>query len=186
LNALDRDLLLALRNPADLSDPVGPAWLQRAAVDITALGGHAVLGLLVLAVAVVLICARRRADAAWLVSATAGAMLLNHGLKAAFARARPDLVEHLVVVVSPSFPSGHALMSAAVYLTLAGLPGRGEHATQSIRRCLRGLAVALVLLIGLSRIYLGVHWPSDVLGGWVLGSLWAWGWTRLRRAHPHR
>jgi undecaprenyl-diphosphatase len=179
LNALDRYLLLALRNPADLSDPIGPAWLQRAAVDITALGGHTVLVLLVLAAAALLLLTRRREDAAWLLGATAGAMLLNHLLKAAFARARPDLVDHLVTVVSPSFPSGHALMSAAFYLTLAGLLGRAEGVRTPIRRSLLGLAVMLVVLIGLSRVYLGVHWPSDVLGGWSLGALWALGCVRL-------
>ena len=183
MNALDRYLLLSLRNPAELSDPVGPAWLQRAAVDLTALGGHTVLVLLVLASAGVLALARRRADALWLMVATAGAMLLNHGLKAAFARARPDLVDHLVEVVSPSFPSGHALMSAAVYLTLAGLLGR-RGVDAPVRRSLFWLAVALVLLIGISRVYLGVHWPSDVLGGWVLGALWAWGCVRLAKHTP--
>ena len=110
-------------------------------------------------------------------------MLLNHGLKAAFARARPDLVDHLVEVVSPSFPSGHALMSAAVYLTLAGLLGR-RGVDAPVRRSLFWLAVALVLLIGISRVYLGVHWPSDVLGGWVLGALWAWGCVRLAKHTP--
>lgn len=182
MNVLDRYLLLALRNPADLSDPIGPVWLERAAIDITALGGHTVLVLLVLAAAGVLTLARRRADALWLIGTTAGAMLLNHVLKAAIARARPDLVDHLVVVVSPSFPSGHALMSAAVYLTLAVLLGSEEGVSATVRRGLLWLAVTLVLLIGLSRVYLGVHWPSDVLGGWALGSLWAWGWVRLRRA----
>jgi undecaprenyl-diphosphatase len=180
LNEFDRRILLALRSAGDLSDPIGPEWLQRAAVDVTALGSHVVLVLLVLCVAGLLALESRRAQALWLILSTAGAMLLNHGLKAVLARARPDLVQHLVVVVTPSFPSGHALMSAAVYLMLAALLGR-ELKRPALRRHLLGLAVLLTLLIGTSRVYLGVHWPSDVLGGWLIGSLWAWGCWHLAR-----
>jgi undecaprenyl-diphosphatase len=176
LNGLDRQILLALRSAADLSDPVGPDWLQRAAVDLTSLGSHAVIALVVLSAAGVLIIQRRRPDALWLLAMTAGAMLLNHCLKIFFARARPDVVEHLVTVVTPSFPSGHALLSAAVYLALPALLGR--EAGAPVRRVLFGVAVLLTLLIGISRVYLGVHWPSDVLGGWIIGSLWAFGWLR--------
>jgi len=181
LNGLDRQILLALRSSGDLSDPVGPDWLQRAAVDLTSLGSHTVIALVVLSAAGVLFIQRRRPDALWLVAMTAGAMLLNHCLKIFVARARPDLVEHLVTVVTPSFPSGHALLSAAVYLSLPALLGR--EAGAPVRRALFGLAVLLTLLIGVSRVYLGVHWPSDVLGGWILGSLWAlgWSWARARR-----
>lgn len=171
MNAIDRQVLLALHG--------GPGWLQRAATDLTALGSHTVLALLVLSVAALLIVERRRGDALWLILTTASAMLLSHGLKVLFSRARPELVDHLVVVVTPSFPSGHALLSAAVYLTLAALLGR-EVARPGLRRGLLGLAVLLTLLIGISRIYLGVHWPSDVLGGWIIGALWAWGWSWVR------
>jgi len=171
LNELDRQVLLAMYS--------GPRWLQHAAIDLTALGSHTVLGLLTLSVAVLLLVERRRADALWLILTTTGAMLLNHGLKVLFSRPRPDLVDHLVVVVTPSFPSGHALLSAAVYLTLAALLAR-ELAKQGLRRCLFGLAVLLTLLIGISRVCLGVHWPSDVLGGWIIGSLWAWACAGVR------
>ena len=187
MNGLERQILLALRSKDDLSDPLGPDWLQHAVVDLTSLGSHTVLALLVLSAAGLLIFLRRRTDALWLVAMAAGAMLLNHGLKVIFARARPDVVGHVVDVATYSFPSGHALLSAAVYLTLALLIGR-EVARPAARRWLFGLAVLLTLLIGSSRVYLGVHWPSDVLGGWLIGSLWAWawawawarGWSRLR------
>ena len=184
MNELDRHLLLLLRNPADLADPIGPQWLQRAAVDVTALGSHAVLVLLVLAVAGLLVVERRRLDALWLVLATSGVMLLSHGLKTAFGRARPEVVDHLVVVVSPSFPSGHALLSAAVYLMLAALPEQGV--TPRMRHGLFGVAVLLTLLIGISRVYLGVHWPTDVLGGWIIGSLWFWICQKARSRLRHR
>jgi undecaprenyl-diphosphatase len=177
LNEFDRSLLLALRSDTNPGDPIGPVWMERMAVDITALGGHTALLLLVLCVASLLIHDRQRGAALWLLLGAAGAMLLNHGLKIAFARARPDLVEHLVVVVTHSFPSGHALMSAAVYLMLATLAG--HLAAHPLRRHLIVIAVVLTLLVGLSRVYLGVHWPSDVLAGWLIGSLWAWGCWRL-------
>jgi undecaprenyl-diphosphatase len=116
-------------------------------------------------------------------------MLLNHGLKVFVARARPELVEHLVTVATSSFPSGHALLSAAVYLSLPALLGRPV-AGAPARRGLFGLALLLTFLIGTSRVYLGVHWPSDVLGGWIIGSLWAFGcarvWARCRSQRPVR
>jgi undecaprenyl-diphosphatase len=173
MSDLDLRILLALRSKGDLSDPIGPAWLERVALDLTALGGHAVLVLLVLGVAGWLLLKRRRSAALWLVLWSAGATLLNAVLKTLFARARPDVVDHLVVVVTHSFPSGHALMSAAIYLMLVALPAR-DLAQPGSRRFLAGLAVLLTLLVGSSRVYLGVHWPSDVLGGWVIGALWAW------------
>ena len=118
-------------------------------------------------------------------SVDGGSGALNSVLKALFARARPDLVEHLVVVVTPSFPSGHALLSAAVYPMLAAVTGR-ELERLAFRRYLFALAAFLVLLIGITRIYLGVHWPSDVLAGWFIGSLWAWHRHKGVEACPSR
>jgi undecaprenyl-diphosphatase len=176
--ALDRDILLALRERGDLTDPIGPDWLRRAALDITSLGSHMVLLLVIASAAVFLVIRSRRAAALVLVASGLGAMLLSWSLKLWFARARPDVVEHLVGVYSSSFPSGHALLSAAIYLTLGAVlthefPGVAQ------RRYFMTLATVLTLLIGLSRVYLGVHWPSDVLGGWCIGTLWAWGCSRL-------
>jgi undecaprenyl-diphosphatase len=191
LKELDRQLLLALRSRADPADPLGPEWLERAAVDFTALGGHTVLTTVVLFTTVVLALQRRPAAAVWLILATGGAMLLSSGLKSVFARARPDLVEHLVVVSTSSLPSGHALKSAAIYLLLATLAGH-LMASRAARRALMAMSVLLSLLIGLSRVYLGVHWPSDVLAGWLIGAPWAWGCWRLaglkavRRTDPSR
>lgn len=176
--SLDRHILLALRNPDDLTDPLGPRWLQHAAVDITSLGGHAVLITLVVLIAGFLLIDRRRASAALVLASSIGATLVSLGLKLLFARPRPDVVEHLVGVSTPSFPSGHALLSAAIYLTLGALLAR-EFPQPALRRYFLGAAVTLTVLVGLSRIYLGVHWPSDVLAGWVIGSLWAWGCWRM-------
>jgi undecaprenyl-diphosphatase len=181
VTSLDREILLALRTRGDLTDPIGPDWLQRAATDITSLGSHAVLILLVATVAGFLLTKGRRAATLLLLAGSGGAMLLSWGLKALFARARPDVVEHLVGVYSPSFPSGHALLSASIYLTLGALLAR-EFPQAAPRRYCMTVAVTLTLLIGLSRIYLGVHWPSDVLAGWCIGAVWAWGcWVLTKR-----
>lgn len=176
--AFDRWLLLSLRVPGDLGTPVGPAWLRKLMIDVTALGGGAVLTLVVLAV-VGLLLVRRLWLSALLTAAAAwsGGFAVSM-LKEHVSRARPRIVPHLVEVRELSFPSGHAASSAVVYLTLAGL------ATQVVREraartYLVTVAVLLVGLIGFSRVYLGVHFPSDVLAGWSFGTLWALAWWRL-------
>ena len=168
----DRWLLQALRSPADPSVPIGPEWLRHAMVDITALGGVSVLTLLTVVAVGYLVAARKAATGAFLAGAVIGGALTGTLLKLLFARARPDLVAHLVVVDSASFPSGHALNSAVTYLTIGALLARAE-SKRSVRLYLIGVAVMLTLIIGASRVYLGVHWPSDVLAGWSVGAAWA-------------
>lgn len=183
----DRQILLALRTPGDLADPIGPDWLQHSAVDLTSLGGHSVLITLITAIVGFLLINRRHATALLVLASSLGGTLVSTGLKLLFERPRPALVEHLVGVSTPSFPSGHALLSAAIYLTLGALLAR-EFPQPRLRRYFLAVAVTLTLLIGMSRVYLGVHWPSDVLAGWCIGALWAWGcwqvagWLRRRRA----
>ena len=170
--AFDRWVLQALRNPADPALPIGPDWLRRTMVDITALGGTPVLTLLVIVTAGYLVAARKAATAAFVVAAVTGGALTSTLLKLLFARARPDIVGHLVEVHSASFPSGHALNSAVTYLTLGALLARTAGA-RSLRIYVMAVAVSLTLVIGFSRVYLGVHWPSDVIAGWCLGAAWA-------------
>jgi undecaprenyl-diphosphatase len=105
-------------------------------------------------------------------------MALAGLLKLVYSRPRPALVPHLVEVTSSSFPSGHATDSALVYLTLAALLA-GTVPERSLRIYLIGVAILLTLLIGVSRVYLGVHWPSDVVAGWTFGAAWALGWSLL-------
>lgn len=168
----DRYLLLLLRNPADVSDPLGPAWLEETMRDFTALGGFPILIVFALAVIGFLIITKKR-HAAWMVWwSVSGGMLASSLLKWLFSRPRPDLVPHATVVYTHSFPSGHAMLSAAVFLTLAALLARTQ-ATAGVKRYLMVAAALLTILIGFSRIYLGVHWPTDVLGGWAIGSMWA-------------
>ena len=170
--SVDRTILLALRNPADLSDPVGPSWVEEAARDMTALGGHTVLGLVSLAVLVYLWLARQRGAALFVLAAIVGGMLLSAGLKIGFERPRPDFVPHGARVYTASFPSGHAMLSAVTYLTLGTLLARVQP-SRRIKAFLVGLAIAVTLAVGASRVYLGVHWPSDVLAGWCSGAAWA-------------
>lgn len=168
----DRTVLLALRNPADPSDPIGPAWVEEMARDITSLGSIAVLTLVTLAVIGFLALIRQRAAALLVLVAVGGGTLLSSLLKFGFARPRPELVPHAVQVYTASFPSGHAMLSAVTYLTLGALLTRVQ-SKRRVKTYLLTFAVILTLLIGLSRIYLGVHWPTDVLAGWCVGSAWA-------------
>ena len=171
----DESILLALREPGDASNPIGPVWFEHAVADITALGGYVVLTLLVVGVAVYLLAAGKRGTALLVVGAVGSGTLLSEGLKLGFARPRPDLVAHLAEVQSASFPSGHAMVSAIAYLTLGVILARA-HQRRRTKILVMTYAITLTLLIGLSRIYLGVHWPTDVLAGWALGAAWSALW----------
>lgn len=155
-----------------LRDHEGPAWLQEVGRDLTALGGVAVMVGVTLAVAGYLLL-RRMYHAMWLVLiATGGGLILSTVLKYFIARDRPSLVEHRSIVYTSSFPSGHSMLSAVVYLTLGSLlarimPGR------VLKLYFLFLAMVLTFLVGVSRVYLGVHWPTDVLAGWCGGLVWA-------------
>lgn len=168
----DRRILLALRDPADLSRPIGPSWMLGAALDITSLGSATVLGLTVIAVAGFLVLQGLWRRALFVTVASGGAWFLNAALKELFQRPRPDVVPHLREVMSLSFPSGHALQSAVVYLTLGAL---SMHIAQRRLTKLYCMTVAMVatMLVGASRVYLGVHYPTDVLAGWLIGLSWA-------------
>jgi undecaprenyl-diphosphatase len=181
----DAGLLLALRRPGDLATPIGPAWLRQAATDISALGGFTVLWLLGTAVIGYLAYRRLRVEAACIAASVAGASLLNAVLKSLVHRARPEIVPHLTEVYNASFPSGHAMSSAAIYLTI-GITLASVEPRRIGRLYVTAMAVGLVVLIGASRVYLGVHWPSDVLAGWALGGAWALVIYGVERSLRHR
>lgn len=169
---IDRRILLAMRAADDPTQLRGPSWLEHAAIDLTALGGVTVLALLTTAVASGLLLQRRRRETLLVLAAVLGGLTLSHSLKMGFNRPRPDVVPHLVPVSSASFPSGHSTMSAATFLTLGALLARLD-SRKRFKAFALGWALALTLLVGLSRVYLGVHWPTDVAGGWAAGATWA-------------
>lgn len=167
----DESVLLALRT-SDPADPIGPRWFETAIMDITALGGFAVLALVTLLAVGYLLAIKRWGGALMLLAATLGGTAISEGLKMGFNRPRPDLVAHVVETTSMSFPSGHAMLSAVTYLTIGALIAHTQESRQ-LRGYVLGAAILLTLLIGASRVYLGVHWPTDVLAGWCLGAAWA-------------
>jgi len=170
----DKSIMLALRAPGDNADPIGPASLELAMRDFTALGGYPVIALIALLAVGYLAILRRWPSVGLVIISLAGGAILNTLLKGAFARPRPDLVAHLVDVHTSSLPSGHAMISAVAYLTIGALVARAQP-NRLLKAYTIVVSVGLTLLVGTSRVYLGVHWPTDVLAGWCMGAAWAIG-----------
>ena len=170
--AFDTRILQALRSPDDPSKPIGPAWIENALLDLTAIGGTTVLTLVTLAVVGFLLLQARYRTALVVLLATISGELLNTALKSAFNRPRPSIVPHLRAAFSTSFPSGHAMESAIVYLTLGAILMRAAE-SRLTKAYILGVSMLLTMLVGVSRVYLGVHYPTDVIGGWILGFVWA-------------
>ena len=170
--AFDEAFVRSLRSAADPSTPVGPGWLTPLAHGATELGGTAFLTFATVSLAGWFAMRRQWIFLAILLAAVLGETLLSHVLKEAFDRPRPDIVPHLVEVSSKSFPSGHASSGAAIYLTIAALIAAQLKESRS-RVLVFSAAGAAVFAIGASRIYLGVHYPTDIIGGWSLGAAWA-------------
>lgn len=184
--SFDRAILLWARGGSAHGVPIGPGWFRAAMIDITAIGGVTVLVLMVLLVAGFLAIGRHWLTLSLVLGGTISGSLAVSIVKALVGRARPTVTDHLVTVASESFPSGHAANSAIVYLTMTTLLSQLVEG-RAARSYLFAAAALIVTLIGASRVYLGVHWPSDVLAGWAFGTLWAvawWAlgaWARLRR-----
>lgn len=182
-HSFDTSILLAFREPGSTADPIGPLWLEEAMRDLTALGSMIVLVLITTATVIYLFIMRRAGDALLVLVAVGCGQILSSLLKLGIDRPRPDLVSHLAPVQTLSFPSGHAMMSAVTYLTLGSLLAAFVQG-RAARIYFVVLAVLLTVLVGISRIYLGVHWPTDVLAGWCAGFAWAmlcWAAARLLR-----
>jgi undecaprenyl-diphosphatase len=178
---VDERVLLMLRAPGDTTDPLGPPWVEELARDATGIGGAGFLTFLTLASAGFLVLQRRRHLAVYLLAAVAGGTFVSTLLKLGFDRSRPHLVPHGSFVYTSSFPSGHSMLSAVTFLTLGALLASAQ-TNLAIRAYLIGLATFLTVVVGISRVYLGVHWPTDVLAGWTAGAAWTLlGWAFAKR-----
>lgn len=169
---LDVRILRAMRAADDPGELRGPAWMEGAIRDLTALGGAPVLGLLTAITFGYLWLKRRRTSAVLALAAVLGGTLLYTLLKQGFVRVRPVEVPALVVEGSPSFPSGHSAMAAIVYLSLAVVLARRERRVR-VQSYIVAVGLLVTFLVGVTRIALGVHYPSDVLAGWSVGLAWA-------------
>ncbi|MBC2608058.1 phosphatase PAP2 family protein [Pelagicoccus albus] len=171
----DQAILLSLRVEGDLSDPVGPLWLEEAARDVTALGSFALLILFTGAIAIFLWISGKHRACGFIIASSLSGVVLSTYLKQFFNRPRPDIVPHEMHTLSMSFPSGHALLSAVIFLS-AGTLVSSTQPRAFVKAYVLILALALTFSVGLTRLYLGVHWPTDVIGGWLAGGTWATGW----------
>lgn len=181
----DRAVLMAFRSSGDPTNPVGPPWLEEIGRDVTSLGSFAFLGFVSVASVGYLLIVGKRRYAALVASAVAGGEVIGTLLKIAFDRPRPDLM-HTTRVFTASFPSGHAMLSAVTFLTLGALLAKAN-SDPRIKAYFVSLAVFLTVMVGLSRVYLGVHYPTDVLAGWCVGSAWAiLCWSAVQRIEQSR
>jgi len=181
----DEWMVRALRDPEYPSLPRGPQWLRSAGHDITAMGGPAVLTLVTLIAAGYLWLQRQRRAMCLMLLAVGSSVLVSKGLKLYFGRERPESARQLLDVLTYSFPSGHSMLSAVVYLVLATMLARME-SRRLIKFYILAVGVLLTVLIGASRVYLGVHYPTDVLAGWTAGLTWALVWWLIARYLQNR
>ncbi|QEF97771.1 phosphatidylglycerophosphatase B [Stieleria maiorica] len=169
---LDEKLLLSMRAPGDPTDPIGPSWFEEGGRDVTALGSVAALTIFTSAMSGYLYFKKQPWVALFIVAAILSGTAVSTLMKLGFDRPRPELVPHETRIYTKSFPSGHAAMSSLVFLTLGAVMARTERDRRT-KVFLIVVPIALSLLVGISRVYMGVHWPTDVAAGWLFGMTWA-------------
>jgi undecaprenyl-diphosphatase len=185
LEAIDHAMLRALRRPENLSVPIGPKWMPKAAKDVTALGSGTNLTIATGILAGFLCLNHRFRATGFLISSLGSGLLLCQSLKGFFSRRRPTVVPPLVHFDPASFPSGHSMGAALVYLTSGSIISR--QVTGSLAKTyFLSMALVLSVIVGISRVYLGVHYPSDVLAGWAAGSLWSSACAQAARWLQHQ
>jgi undecaprenyl-diphosphatase len=179
--AFDRQLITLLRSSGNGGEPIGPAWFKDSMRDVTALGGFTFLMLMTIVVVLALLFHRKRREAIILATTAISAQTSIEILKILYDRPRPALLMPQIHALTKSFPSGHTTESTAIFLTVATVIASLE--TKHHPKILAYIvATFAIFAVGVSRVYLGMHWPTDVLGGWVLGATWAMAaWIILRR-----
>ena len=169
---VDERILLAFREAGDPNDPIGPHAVESAVRDVTALGSVTVIGFLTLATIGFFALSRRPYMATFVLFAIVGGVIVSYALKFTYDRTRPSIIPPEMLPGDPSFPSGHSAAAAVAYLTLGVLLAR-TLPQRRLKVYVVGLAALLAIAVGVSRVYLGVHWPTDVLAGWTIGAGWA-------------
>ncbi|REG82196.1 phosphatase PAP2 family protein [Marinomonas pollencensis] len=182
---IDSSLLFALRDSHDVRQGWGPDWVGSLMRDITALGSNWLLGFFSLVLAGYLALIGKGRLALYFLIVIASGMVFSFLLKWGFSRPRPELVPHATKVYTSSFPSGHAMSSALFFLSCALLPD-WQYPKRSAARWWLGVAVLIPLCVALSRVYLGVHWPTDVIAGLCAGFFWALLCFVLAKPHLER
>lgn len=184
--SIDEALLLLMRESGDINDPLGPGWFEEMARDFTALGGIPILLMLTVLVTCYTAMEKDYHSAIFIAGTALTGLIVSTALKEVFDRPRPDLVEQATRVYTSSFPSAHAMLSACMYLAFAVLLARLEVHRRN-KTLILVFAAGVIIVIGLSRIYLGVHWPTDVVAGWMAGAAWTLAcWLVLRHLDTHR
>lgn len=169
---IDEQILMSMRTVGDPSDPIGPSWFEESGRDITALGSVAALMIFTVVMAGYLYFEKQPWVAAFVLVAILSGTAVSTALKSGFNRPRPELVPHETRIYTKSFPSGHSAMSSLVYLTIGAVMARAER-DRKTKLFLVAVPLLLSLLVGVSRVYMGVHWPTDVVAGWLFGVVWA-------------
>jgi undecaprenyl-diphosphatase len=179
-SAFDRKLIRLLRHSDMGGQPIGPAWFKDSMRDVTALGGFTFLTLMTIVVVLSLFFHRKRREGIIVATTAISSQTSIEILTFLYDRPRPDPVLPQLHAYTASFPSGHTTESTAIFLTVATVIAALE-ANDNVKILIYAVAAFIIFAIGLSRVYLGMHWPTDVLGGWVLGTAWALAaWTALR------
>jgi len=175
--ALDSTGLLFWRSGPDLR-PAGPKWLLEGVRDLTALGGVLLRHIVAVLALVALLFLRLRREAVLLAGTIVGGWIVNSAVKGLVGRPRPTIVPHLTEAGGQSFPSGHSFNSAVVYIAI-GLAFAAMSPRRDVRWTIVGGAMALSLVVAWTRVWLGVHFPSDVIAGWLGGAGWAFAASAL-------